>query len=244
MLKTIRSKQLTKKDVNQFYKDFNYDYTKTLTWKIVFAISLTGFIIFLTLFLNEHLQNNNKCLPGSQNILSCSKQTKYVLTYSFTWDGPENSHFDTPIGVSYYKGVNHFWTIEEKASAGVKDLVVNNNVNILKNEMKNSNLTFFVSTKTSGGIVDTSVYFIAEPNHRYLTLITAMVPLNNIFTGISGLDLCDSDGNWKNYVSSYLLPIELNSNTSVMDYVSDSKFENMFHSKPIGSISLVRIPLS
>jgi hypothetical protein len=259
------SKSLGTNEDDFDYLRCNPDFTSTLAWKISFVLSLVGCIVFFILFIFQIVKGSDSCLPGSQGILSCTKQTKYTVTWSFAWDKtnnggdtPDIANFSVPIGVVSPAGVTPFWSLGSLATPGMQKLSEEGKTSDIEQEIELSGQTYFVSRASSKGVANISSSFIVEPNHRYLTTATKIAPSPDWFAGVSNLDLGDSEDNWLNHLSYTLMPISAGTDSGKnfdsvkqlrvppipIDFIKGNDLGRLFSYNSVGTISLTRVPLS
>jgi hypothetical protein len=240
------------------------DFTSTLAWKVTFAFILVGFVVFFILYISEVIKGTDDCLEGTQLFLSCSQPTKYTISWTFRWDKningpltPDNAHFSVPIGAVYPTGTAPFWAPGKVASPGMKHLAELGNNTLLKNEIKSNHQEYFETGTTSTiGISEISTTFSVNSNYRFLTIASMVKPSPDWFVGASAVDLCDSGGNWHNYLAIPLIAYSAGTDSGTafnspnipitlpipISQIQGDDLRKLFNDYPLGAVSLTRVP--
>lgn len=154
------------------------------------------------------------CVASSALLLSTVMAqgiATYELTFSSTWtadifpsDYPSNPHFSGLIGGTHNDAVA-FWKTGETASNGIKSMAETGNKATLRGEVNQA-----ITNGTAGNVIDggglgrpptsTSTTFTIRPPWNLVTVTSMLAPSPDWFVGVSGLDLLDSEGNWKSRV--------------------------------------------
>lgn len=241
------------------------DYTTYLSFKIMFGISLLGFVVFLILFIFEFLKGTNECLPGGLTTLSCANKTKYKLIWDFAWN-TDNNGVATPSDNIFSFGVSatskhesdSFWNPGEIASDGIVELISNGSFSTLESEIRERGQTPYYTLQTTTGTTRLSTEFEVDSEHKYLTLFSGMLPTPDWFVGISTINLCNTDNNWINDLSFSLVPIDagfdsgttFNAPAAPIDppntiaYLDPSILTSQYDTFPVGAVTLKRIDLN
>jgi len=136
----------------------------------------------------------------------CEGGATYSAVFNSTWspethptDFPDQAHFSELIGATHNSEVS-FWSVGQKASAGIKDvseLGINRKfIKEVKWAMKIGEAGSVVhgsDIKVASGLAE--VQFQANSKYSLLTLMTMIAPSPDWFVGISGLKLCEN-GTW------------------------------------------------
>jgi len=136
----------------------------------------------------------------------CEGGATYSAVFNSTWspethptDFPDQAHFSELIGATHNSEVS-FWSIGQKASAGIKDvseLGINRKfIKEVKWAMKIGEAGSVVhgpDIKVASGLAE--VQFQASSKYSLLTLMTMIAPSPDWFVGVSGLKLCEN-GTW------------------------------------------------
>jgi hypothetical protein len=257
----------TKKESDIEFLRKHPDSTSTILFKVAFAFVATGFVVFLILFIFDQVRGQDPCLPGAEAVRPCTQQTKFTLTWTFTWSAdnngantPATGQFGVPIGATSQPGQPLFWVEGQPASPGMASLAngVDSDSTLLEEEIEQAGQTFFVARSTNRGVVQVSTSFVVQPNHTYLTLAAPLIPSPDWFVGVSGLNLCNAEGNWINYISEPLMPLSAGTKDGdtfdapdapctqdcVIRLIKGNTLVSEFDSYPLGSVNLTRVPIN
>lgn len=244
---------------------YNPDFTSTKVWKGTFVIILVGFVIFFILYIFEVVKGRNDCINGTQSNLVCNQPAKYMITWSFDWKKsnngsltPDNAQFGIPIGSCGTDASVPFWKSGTIASLGMQDLAGIGDNTELKNEIIQAGQTYFeTGFKNIDGLYNVSSTFDVPAKHSFLTLSSKITPSPDWFVGISDVNLCDKEGHWLNMLALPLMPYSAGSdggNTFTaptnplnpvvnINPITGVDFVRLFNGKPVGALSLTRIPV-
>jgi hypothetical protein len=237
------------------------DYIYFSSFKIMFAISLFGLLVFFILYMFEVLKDSNDCLTGGLLSLDCSNETKYQLVIDYKWTSdnngtttPSDASFSTGIGSTFASETDSFWKFNELASNGLNSLITNNSIASIESEIREKGQTPFEISHTTTGLTRITKEFNVKGDDIYLSFVSALNNSPDWFVGVSGLKLCD-DGTWINRLSVPLVPLDAGFNSASnftdplsvesinVDLLSSSTYLTEFKSYPIGSAMLIRMSL-
>jgi len=136
----------------------------------------------------------------------CEGSATYSAVFNSTWsaethpnDFPDKAHFSELIGATHNSEVS-FWSVGQKASAGIKDVseigVNRKFIKEVKWAMKIGEAGSVVhgpDIKQASGQI--TVDFQVSHKYSLLTLMTMIAPSPDWFVGISSLNLCEN-GTW------------------------------------------------
>jgi len=152
-------------------------------------------------------------------VYSCSGEQKYKLTFKGTWSEtrqpvttfPENAHFSPLIGCTH-KYNYKFWSPMTMASQGVKEVAETGKETTLYNELKTvmgKNKYVFDVFKADAKTEPTATSTIivtAKDMYSKVSFIAMIAPSPDWFVGVDSVELCGSDGNWKEIETAIALP--------------------------------------
>jgi len=144
--------------------------------------------------------------PERYSGTQCEGRATYSAVLKSTWsaethpnDFPDNAHFSELIGAIHNSEVS-FWSLGQKASAGIKDvseLGINRKfikeVKWAKKIGEASSVVHGPDIKNASGRAE--VEFPVRGKYSLLTLMTMIAPSPDWFVGVSGFNLCEN-GTW------------------------------------------------
>jgi len=159
-----------------------------------------------TLFVCTSLLSACASKPELYGTNQCKGSASYSAEFKSTWSAdthptefPDQAHFSELIGATHNSEVS-FWSIGQKASAGIKDVseqgINRKFIKEVKWAMKIGKAGSVVNgpdIKTASGLAE--VEFKVSNQYSLLTLMTMIAPSPDWFVGVSGLNLCEN-GAW------------------------------------------------
>ncbi len=150
----------------------------------------------------------------------------YEITFDAAWivvthpqDFPTNPHFSGLIGATHNATVT-FWQSGSIASAGIESMAETGSKTLLTGEI-NSEMTAgdAFSLVSGGGIFPSpgsvATNFQASSTHPLVTVVSMIAPSPDWFVGVSGLNLRDNLGRWRDNVVVNLDPYDAGTDDGV-----------------------------
>ena len=189
---------------------------------------------------------------------------QYKVTFTSTWSNethpwpnfPPGAHFSRLVGGTHNQNVA-FWTRDELATDGIKDMAERGNNTNLTNEVEAQITAGTADQYISGSSLGTSTGMIVidsvdvHQEYPLLTLVSMIAPSPDWFVGVSGVPLFEG-GDWVASKEITLFPYDAGTDDGI-DYGSDDapstprenirriSDEDPFSEEPIGMLTLTRI---
>lgn len=175
----------------------------------------------LTAVLCEDVADSGDVQPIVQPVCNACSEAKYEMTLQRMWS--KNTHpkgypigwntgFSDVIGASHSNEMN-VWKIGEIGREGIHMLATRGNTDYLEAELKNNKTEIRTIIKARGidhGDTNGKTYavFRVDPQHHIISLASQIIPSPDWFIGISGLELCSSNGEWTKQREMNLYPFD------------------------------------
>ncbi len=150
---------------------------------------------------------------------SCAAPARYEAVLEAIWDAtthgneppfPLSAHFSRVVGATHLEDVS-FWARGDVASPGVEVMAETGGVGTLCQEIRGVSDQGRSSTCISGGEASfpspgrQRFDFNVDPAQPFVTFVSMIAPSPDWFVGVSGYDLMDEDGCWRDRVRINLI---------------------------------------
>ncbi|XP_050307787.1 spondin-1-like [Anthonomus grandis grandis] len=188
----------------------------------------------LTKTLCEDGEENEDTMPEVLDFCGACDEAKYEMAFQGNWirnnhprGFPEDlftTKFSDIVGASHKNG-HSFWGEGEAPSNGLKELAFNGSTKSLEAELMADMENLHTIIKARGlsypNITASSYSIFRVDNENHLvSMVTKMVPSPDWIVGVSNMELCLSNGSWKQYRKINLYP---------QDVGIDDSFEYLGH---------------
>ena len=156
----------------------------------------------------------------------------YDVTFTGNWSAdthptgfPENAHFSPIIG-GVHNDQATFWQRGEMASGGLEDVAEMGNPTRFRHEVATEAGMGTVRSiiqhtlppwmAPTGGLIMDTFTISATADFPLVTLVTMIAPSPDWFIGVSGLDLMDAQGQWRDSIRVELFPYDAGTEDGTM----------------------------
>ena len=197
------------------------------------------------------------------NTLAQTQEAKYSITFNSVWNStdhgtlPGNAHWSKLVGVTH-KTSGAFLEMGKKATTGIKDVAERGNNDNFNNEVTSAINNNEANQYINGSNLSTATgdininNLIVNKNFPLLTLISMIAPSPDWMIAVNGVDLLDSNSNWKSSITIDLFPYDAgtdsgtsytsgNSVTNPTENITSLKSVSPFNDQKIGTLTITLV---